>query len=590
EGAESYLIRGEIDFSTGFWGSLFNFISCPSCWFVNLAVDFVIERLGLSGEAIGCPAALWDENVLDEDEIPCVDVTVNKNIQTGILATEHADTACTFTKETKYRWHIATCLGPGAQHCGPFSDKESFTTNSTYNGVPGFIIPAPEPVEPLYDPSKPEEIPIAGFRDRLAWDTPGEGANCGHFHRVTITRESNGAVIRALDMGSFALDFPLEELSDPQKNSKQEQLWEGLDEVYSWNAEPCFIRDKENIDCEGTLSETWRFRTAGASPANLQTNVSEAVAVSWDASPKAASYRYRVAEDDGFSAVVGEFVAQEASAVLSWPTLLPETTYWWQVAACVDTQGTICGERTDPVQFTTLPLTPPAAPENPEDGGQLFLPGSVSWQPSLGASFYQYQIAYSSLAPDETLEECSAKQGTQIIPEPGDAPPITDQTSFFLNERCTGTYQWQVRACADSECTLATDWSESALWTFTGQDLPAEGFGLVPCGRDSNNPDTPYNEKEACQTKHVGFLLQNILDFVLWRLSLIVLAAFAVFVAVFTYFSMGTPETLARIRLVFRSFLFGFLLMILAWAIVNIVMALLGFQVALFGRWWELPF
>lgn len=608
EGAESYLIRGETDLSSSWWREgFFDFVSNPLGWFLRLGFNFIVDRLGLSEEAIGCPALLWDENVLDEDEIPCVDVTVNRNEETGALATEHLDTACTFTKETRYRWHIATCLGPSAQFCGPFSDKESFNTNDVYNGVGGFKIPPPTLTAPSYDPGDPGEIPVVGFGDSLAWDTKGDGSNCAHFHRVVILPEVGGQ-IEALDMGTFQLEFSLEQWTDDDQDSPAEKVWRSLDAVYEWNAEPCLLK-RDKLVCEELgFSETWwKFKTAGAAPLNLQSSVSGAVALSWDESDKAGSYRYQIAVGEDFSELSDESLVTETGTVLSYPVILPETTYWWRVATCADTEGVICGEWTEPAQFTTLPLAPPAAPENPQDGGQLFLPSSLSWQTSPGATYYQYQVQYISdvIGKNEAGEDireslggCAEKVGAQLF-QPF---PITQNTSFFLNEKCEGEYRWAVRSCVENTCKetevdeegrpfgppLASDWTS---WTFTGTPLsPGERFGLVPCGRNSDNPATPYNEKEACQVKHLGFLLQNILDFVLWRLSLIALAAFAVFVAAFTYFSMGTPDTLARIRLVFRSFLIGFLLMILAWAIVNVVMAVLGFHIEFFGRWYELPF
>lgn len=586
-GAESYLIRGEIDFGTGIWGILKNFFECPTCWFLTLAVNFAMEQLGLNEEAIRCPSALWDENVTDPNEIPCVDILVNKNSETHTLATEHLDTACTFTKKTKYTWYIATCLGPNAQFCGDFSGKKSFTTNDVYNGVAGFVVPAPTLQEPLYDPTKPDEFPTVGFADRLSWDTTGEGGNCAHFHRVTITGLIDGKKIQALDMGSFDLTFPLEQWTDGRKDSPQEKIWRALDTEYIWNVEPCFIRDKENIECEGMISDTWPFRTTGAVPLDLQTKIANPVKLSWGEVKKAGSYKYQVAADDTFSDITKEGILPKQNIILAYPDIQPQTPYWWRVASCADPEGVICGKWSAPQQLTTLPLNPPSAPIQPLHEGQAFLPGSLSWQPDPGASYYQYQASYLALAPDETLEGCEEKVGTQLI-QPF---PITQQTSFFLDEKCAGEYGWVVRSCADKECVLATDWSQSQLWTFTGKEsLIEEQSGLVPCGRNKNDPATPYNEKESCDLRHLGFLLQNLLDFILWKVSLFVLLVLAVITGATSYFSLGGPNSLTRIKTVFRSFLVGFLILMLAWMFVNIVLMLFGFHVEFFGRWWELSF
>ena len=226
----------------------------------------------------------------------------------------------------------------------------------------------------------------------------------------------------------------------------------------------------------------------------------------------------------------------------------------------------------------------------------MFIPGSLSWQPDPGARYYQYRVEYKTLAPDETLEGCAEKaDGQQLIPGPGETPPTTTQTSFYLNEKCAGEYQWAVRSCAEEACDetktppTASPWS--SLWSFTAKEIPTEErFGLVPCGRNSDNATTPYNEKEACGLKHVGFLLQNILDFVLFKLSLIILAALAVFVAALAYFSFVSPDVITRIRAIVRSYFYGVLYLVFAWAIVNIIMAVLGFNIEFCGRWYEIPF
>jgi len=486
------------------------------------------------------------------------------------------------------------CLGQSAQFCGPFGSKETFETNSVYKGVSGFVIPAPELTGPVYDPSDPTKIPVVGFEDSLTWDTKGDGGDCAHFHKLIITRENDGTTLQALEMGSFNFDFDLEDWTDSD-NPPQEKIWRGLDEVYTWNAEPCFIRDKENIECEGTLSETWKFKTTGAIPQNLQSEVTNRTRLSWDEVEKAGSYRYQLAADDAFSDIKNEETTLAIQITLDYPNVEPNTPYWWHVASCADGEGVICGEWGAPQTFTTLPINPPSAPVNPANQGKMFIPGSLSWEPDPGASYYQYHIEYVCRDPEETLEECMDVSvcGESGVPKVLVDANITSSTSAFLSTKCTGQYHWAVASCADKDCAVVVpdDPADVTLWSFTGRELPAEEeFGLVPCGRNSNNDATPYNEKEDCGLKHVGFLLQNILDFVLWKLSLIVLAVLAVFVAASTYFSFGSPDVITRVRSVFRSYFYGVLILLFAWAIVNLIMAVFGFNVNFFGNWYEIPF
>jgi len=85
-------------------------------------------------------------------------------------------------------------------------------------------------------------------------------------------------------------------------------------------------------------------------------------------------------------------------------------------------------------------------------------------------------------------------------------------------------------------------------------------------------------------------MLQNILDFVMWRLGLIVVALFSLFSAVVSYFSLGGPDTLARIKAIWKSVGMGYGIILLAWVFINLIMRLAGFQVEFFGQWWQINF
>ncbi|MDP4007109.1 MAG: hypothetical protein Q8P55_00740, partial [bacterium] len=74
------------------------------------------------------------------------------------------------------------------------------------------------------------------------------------------------------------------------------------------------------------------------------------------------------------------------------------------------------------------------------------------------------------------------------------------------------------------------------------------------------------------------------------RVSLFVLLLLAVITGATSYFSLGGPNALARIKTVFRSFFVGFLVLVFAWTFVNIILMLFGFQFEFFGKWWEISF
>jgi len=498
---------------------------------------------------------------------------------------------CVFSKNTPYIVTVASCLDDQAKICGAWGDQWKFSTgNRTQEGLEYRLNP-PQPIGPEYDPAKP--LPVVNKSTSLRW----KADNCTSFIQLFVAPVGGSLLI-----DKDKRNIPSWESVVLSENNLS-KLWDepsDLDKEYVWNVQPCW-RIKDDIRCEpGVFSEEWHFKTIGEPPLLKTPENKEIIKIpgallSWQNRDGAKFYKIQVASDENFNAsLVENRVVQNTSfAVALKDGFRPNEQYWWRISVCTDQNGEVCGNNwSEKRTFHTYPLFPPGNPD-PEDGEETFLPKSLSWEPDPGASYYQYQISYTEIAQDETLEECGEKLKQQQFFQP--PYPITQSTSFFLNEKCTGTYNWAVRSCTDETCdetkTPPTASSWSSLWTFTAKEIPTEErFGLVPCGRNSNNDATPYNEKEACGLKHVGFLLQNILDFVLWKLSLIILAALAAFVAASAYFSFVSPDVITSIRSVLRSYFYGVLYLVFAWAIVNITMAVFGFNIEFFGRWYEIPF
>ncbi len=84
--------------------------------------------------------------------------------------------------------------------------------------------------------------------------------------------------------------------------------------------------------------------------------------------------------------------------------------------------------------------------------------------------------------------------------------------------------------------------------------------------------------------------MKNVLDFTLWKLGLIVIAVMTVLTGAITYFSFGSPNIILRVKAIWRSIFLGYLIALFAWLIVNVILNVLGFEVRLFGTWWQLPF
>lgn len=205
----------------------------------------------------------------------------------------------------------------------------------------------------------------------------------------------------------------------------------------------------------------------------------------------------------------------------------------------------------------------PTASDSPVWKGQI----KFQWQTD--APFSQYHI---NLPNGEALEEILASLEKIITGLP------------------IGEYSWAARSCSNTEGTECGGWS--AIQTFEIAPAPDEfSRGLISCGRNVDDTSTPgYDESDPCEIKHIFLLLKSLLDFILWKVSLATLLVLAVITGATSYFSLGGPNALARIKTTFRSFFVGFLVLMFAWMLVNIVLMLFGFQSEFFGTWWEISF
>ena len=89
---------------------------------------------------------------------------------------------------------------------------------------------------------------------------------------------------------------------------------------------------------------------------------------------------------------------------------------------------------------------------------------------------------------------------------------------------CSGDYSFTVRPCFDDQCTARSFNEAQQTFSVTGKN---ESSGLMVCGQKSDDSDTPYNEKEPCEIKHIFLTLKVIIDFVMFKLALLLLPVMA---------------------------------------------------------------
>jgi hypothetical protein len=463
-----------------------------------------------------------------------------------------------FTKATKYLWEIATYFVEKGRSIEIFSQLWQFNTAEEGTGgtLSGFNL--------VYPPNDPGGRKPVGLPLTLDWEgKPGMNSfnyTVGPFSGTTLSSE-------------VTFDYPQLSLNTP----------------YKWTVEPCW--DYEGDRCETDLTKEGYFKTTGAAPKKIiyprsgDSDVPIPINFDWEDVSGAKSYILKIS-GDGLSE---EIVIDGKSEVsLDFPefNIRQEKNYTWQVKTCAWAKGKACGNYGNSQTFTTFKLPPPEEPISPQNNGQLSTDEkSVSWEKVEKAKVYQYQIKYLSLAEKEKSESCPALVGKNLFENPQNVFGNSD----YVELKCLGNYQWQVRACLDEGCQEVGEWSKPWSFSLVEPGEIKKDYGLIPCGQSFNNPKTPWNERKPCQIKHIFLLIKIIIDFIFTRLIPLALVLLALATGVMFYLSLGGKVIpIIRIKRMWKWAIVGLFLAFFAWTLVNLVLKLIGYQVGIFGNWYQL--
>lgn len=474
--------------------------------------------------------------------------------ENDILNSETSFGPAVFTKYTSYNWEIATCFNEDntwcgvdceenqeGSECGDYSQRWRLTTSE-------ISLPIPE----ITSPKTQDGTPVVNLSSYLKWKPIGiYGVDS---YRYEIKKGEDIVASSFTPIETVTVSFA--------------DFWNNLDfnEIYTGEVKSCW--DEKGNNCEDEGDEVI-FKTTGAPPTNLNESPTDVtgkpiipVKLDWDDMPGAASYYYEIAD------ATGTVINSEVS--IDYPILEQEITYNWQVKTCANKGGKVCGGPTTH-SFTTFRLSSPVNP-NPENSGDLLTSQKyLRWDKVLGAKFYQYKVDYGG---SEKIPSTIVSSNSALLP---------------VRELELGNYTWWVKACLDEECQESGDLA--GPWHFIlveGEKYQEKG--IVPCGRDYDNLQTPWNERETCQFKHIFIMLKNILDFILWRLGLIILVLLTIATGVIYYFSMGAPQTMIKVKSLLKSAGLGYGVIFLSWILLNVILVILGYQWEIFGKWWKITF
>lgn len=122
----------------------------------------------------------------------------------------------------------------------------------------------------------------------------------------------------------------------------------------------------------------------------------------------------------------------------------------------------------------------------------------------------------------------------------------------------------------------------------TGACTAIEGpGGLIPCGRNTDSSETPWNECDECDL--CGIVLMGQLNIELLVKIAGVIATLMIIIAGFLYiFAAGQMALIAQAKLILRYTILGFIVIFAAWAIVDTLLILLGYIDPIEGEWYTI--
>jgi len=388
-----------------------------------------------------------------------------------------------FIPNSIHRWEVASCHwglgeGGGTHICSSWSQRwEVGVEDVEPSDITEFSLLSPPDDDSPYEP--------IGFPIRISWQNE-LGLNS---FRYTIRRVGFIGPVWAniAEPGQASAEFGYGELD--------------LDTAYEWNVKGC--EDLDASDCSVWASPSdWVFKTTGGAsdlefPDPNQSDVILPIGFDWSEVGGAKSYKFQVAENAGFADVLLESLPREHRISISYPRLEMEKTYWWRVQTCADLSSEYCGPWSGTRRFTTFKLETPQN-LNPPNGENIDDPHTVNltWDPVPGAQAYKIVIIDTSgeVLFDKIVSSNSFSESTMSFPE-------------------VGIYKWQVWSCLDKDCNVTS--SPSSEISFNLALIASEDMkgGIVPCGRKYDDPDTPWNERDKCEIKHLFLLMSNIVSY-----------------------------------------------------------------------------
>jgi len=533
---------------------------------------------------------IYDRGGFSDDQQPIFfDTVTNTTIETFYLK-----------PHKKYEWRVASCENSNGTACGDVCcDNTSGSDCADFSGIKWFRTDDIDyPKVFLSSPNSATTTPMVRPDNYLTWKTsPGEVE-----YLCEIIR-NNEIVVSERILGLSLIDFEDEAWEGEDTTTimargpslSLESVWPPLENntTYQWNISPCSEESLDKGDCQSSASsDNWTFKTSGGNTEMIypspQDAVGNPVSFQWENVPEAFSYSYRLEDPNERRPLSGTIINNYVSIDYPESILTPKIppTYWFEVKACAGDQGIFCEDNWHRVNFSFDDFEKPSNP-SPENNGELFTSQYyVSWDPNPIAKAYKYTVQYVGADENEQDETCLKMLDINEEEDPVIySNEISTSNSIPLNKiTCLGDYEWFVASCFNADCTGPI--TDNSFWKFKYVQSKNSQGGLLPCNRNSDNLDTPWNERESCNFKHIPIFFYNVTDFLLWKASLIALPVLVVFSAIASYAAAGLPVKIISLKNIWGAAGKGYAIMFLAWTVINFLLKLLNIT----DVWLILPF
>lgn len=531
-----------------------------------------------------------EEGLIDMDEARTIEITEDNSLELGVKD---------ITVNKGYYIYIIPCLEDDGTACGQHccanedgsicNDSSAKTFFATTNN-PSYFPSLYQPTTTSPTSSKSNIVYPTDIFEFIGWGARG--------FRFELYEEdgTNPIMSKSVFGDGYATTSLLNDWQKVDNPTDRNPIIEN-NTVYKWSVTPCFC---DNCDTATTTDDTLKncqsdkksnfsyFKTAGDSSNNIypigsDTIVPLPVEFEWEAE-NSLSYIFQLDDSEVFGSLLEYETLSNPNFSVDYPTLRPGHTYNWRIKSCVidldlyDEDFNIypyCDKNWVDSAFTVSDFIAPTSTQL-SDGEVFTNEFYLHWEPAISAKSYEYQLTYNERSEQERSNECEAS-ATPILTGTTDSTHVIIPNFPGTNQKCLGEYTLGVTACINQDCEdQSSENAKTSIWTFNFKQAALNEMGILPCNRRDDNLETPWNERETCQLKHVPVFFYQTIDFLLWRGSVVVFLGLTIFSALSAFSTAGLPIQMVNLKTLWSSAGKGFFIMFFSWTFLNLILNLVG--------------